>query len=317
MNQHNEIKFFTREFFILIGIVVGTPILTFILAMFFGYYEMGLGLFGAILGASIALIGSYYTNYNNKKIFEEEKNLSKNLLHDEINMEKQRDSVISINKKLTKIISNSEMFKKTMILSEFNTLDEVILSFILFEKNIWYEEYYTYGENYFEYVICDIGEDIYNLFKEEIMNFDGIIYLPQVLREEIVYWANNYSVVIGTKKDLKDNSPYIRFGEDHYYPIDMNYKALYTDLKIICAIVWRDTNYFLLNNIELTTRDEISNLFEDDLNEEFLIQYCIFNNFEDDDIGLKVDFTIGKNLVKEDIFKTLFGKLYVVFKNRE
>ena len=317
MNQHNKIKFFTREFFILIGIVVGTPILTFILAMFFGYYEMGLGLFGAILGASIALIGSYYTNYNNKKIFEEEKNLSKNLLHDEINMEKQRDSVISINKKLTKIISNSEMFKKTMILSEFNTLDEVILSFILFEKNIWYEEYYKYGENYFEYVICDIGEDIYNLFKEEIMNFDGIIYLPQVLREEIVYWANNYSVVIGTKKDLKDNSPYIRFGEDHYYPIDMNYKALYTDLKIICAIVWRDTNYFLLNNIELTTRDEITNLFEDDLNEEFLIQYCIFNDFEDDDIGLKVDFTIGKNLVKEDIFKTLFGKLYVVFKNRE
>lgn len=67
MNQHNEIKFFTIEFFILIGIVVGTPILTFILAMFFGYYEMGLGLFGAILGASIALIGSYYTNYNNKK----------------------------------------------------------------------------------------------------------------------------------------------------------------------------------------------------------------------------------------------------------
>lgn len=169
MNQHNEIKFFTREFFILIGIVVGTPILTFILAMFFGYYEMGLGLFGAILGASIALIGSYYRNYNNKKIFEEEKNLSKNLLHDEINMEKQRDSVISINKKLTKIISNSEMFKKTMILSEFNTLDEVILSFILFEKNIWYEEYYKYGENYFEYVICDIGEDIYNLFKEVIM----------------------------------------------------------------------------------------------------------------------------------------------------
>ena len=209
------------------------------------------------------------------------------------------------------------MFKKTMILSEFNTLDEVILSFILFEKNIWYEEYYKYGENYFEYVICDIGEDIYNLFKEEIMNFDGIIYLPQVLREEIVYWANNYSVVIGTKKDLKDNSPYIRFGEDHYYPIDMNYKALYTDLKIICAIVWRDTNYFLLNNIELTTRDEITNLFEDDLNEEFLIQYCIFNDFEDDDIGLKVDFTIGKNLVREDIFKTLFGKLYVVFKNRE
>ena len=41
--------------------------------MFFGYYEMGLGLFGAILGASIALIGSYYTNYNNKKIFEERK----------------------------------------------------------------------------------------------------------------------------------------------------------------------------------------------------------------------------------------------------
>ena len=49
------------------------------------------------------------------------------------------------------------------------------------------------------------------------MNFDGIIYLPQVLREEIVYWANNYSVVIGTKKDLKDNSEkrYIVFSKNN------------------------------------------------------------------------------------------------------
>lgn len=111
-------------------------------------------------------------------------------------------------------------------------------------------------------MINEVGEEIYNLFKEEIMNFEGIIYLPQVLREKIVYWTNNYKVVIGTKNHLKDNSPYVRFGEDHYYPIDMNYKALYTDLKIICAIIWRDTNSFLFNNIELTTREEINNLFE-------------------------------------------------------
>ncbi|WP_304093253.1 hypothetical protein [Methanobrevibacter ruminantium] len=317
MNPRHEIKFFTKEFFILIGIVIGIPTLTLILAWHFGYYEIGMGLFGAILGASIALIGSYYTNYVNKKNFEEEKNLSKNLLHDQINMEKQRDSVISINKKLTKIISNSDMFQKTMILSEYNTLDEVILSFILFEKDIWYKNYYNYGENYFEYVIHDIGEEIYTMFKEEIMNFDEIIYLPQVLREEIVYWTNNFSVVIGTKENLKDNSPYIRFGEDHYYPVNMNYKALYTDLKIICAIVWRDTNSFLLNNIELTTRDEINNLFEDDLKEEFLMQYCVFNEFEDEDTGIKSDFTIGKSLVKKDIFETLLGELYIIFKNRE
>ena len=317
MNQQHEIKFFTNEFFILIGIVIGIPTLTLILAWHFGDYEIGMGLFGAILGASIALIGSYYTNYVNKKNFEEEKNLSKNLLHDQINMEKQRDSVISINKKLTKIISNSDMFQKTMILSEYNTLDEVILSFILFEKDIWYKNYYNYGENYFEYVIHDVGEEIYTMFKEEIMNFDGIIYLPQVLREEIVFWTNNYSVVIGTKENLKDNSPYIRFGEDYYYPVNMNYKALYTDLKIICAIVWRDTNSFLLNNIELTTRDEINNLFEDDLNGEFLMQYCVFNEFEDEDTGIKSDFTIGKSLVKKDIFETLFGELYIIFKNRE
>lgn len=55
---------------------------------------------------------------------------SKNLLHDEINMEKQRDSTISINKKLTKTISNSKMFGKTMYLSEYNTLDEIIQFFI-------------------------------------------------------------------------------------------------------------------------------------------------------------------------------------------
>lgn len=317
MNQHSEIKFFTKEFFILIGIIIVIPCIIWILAYYLGYYEIGMGLFGAVLGALIALIGNYYMNYNNQKMFEEEKNLSKNLLHDEINMEKQRDSIVSINKKLTQIISNSEMFKKTMLLTEYTTLDEVIQSFIFLEKNIRYEDYYCYGENYYEYVIQDVGEEIYNIFKEEIMNFDGIIYLPQVLKEEIVYWANNYSVVIGTKKHLKDRSPYIRFGEDHYYPIDMNYKALYTDLKIICAIIWRDTNYFLLNNIGLTTRDEITDLFEDDLNGEFLMQYCVFNEFEDEDIGLKVDFTIGESLVKKDIFKTLFGELYTTFENRE
>ena len=59
---------------------------------------------------------------------------SKNLLHDEINMEKQRDSTISINKKLTKTISNSKMFGKTMYLSEYNTLDEIIQFFIFYIK---------------------------------------------------------------------------------------------------------------------------------------------------------------------------------------
>ena len=317
MSKNSEIKFFTKEFFILLGIVIGLPILILAISNYLGYSKIGMGLFGAILGASIALIGSYYTNYINKKGFEEEKKFSKNLLHNEINMEKQRDSTISINKKLTNIISNSEMFGKTMYLSEYNTLDEVIQFFIFLETDIIYKEYYEYEENYFEYVITEVGEEIYKLFKEEIMNFDGIIYLPQVLREEIVYWTNNYKVVTMTKNHLKDNSPYIRFGEAHYYPIDMNYKALYTDLKIICAILWRDTNSFLFNNIELTTREEIKNLFRDDLNEEYLSQYCVFNNFEDESIDLKVDFDNGKSLVKKDIFTTLFGDLYVMFKNRE
>lgn len=317
MTKSDQIKFFTKEFFIILFIVLGIPILILVIAYYFKHYEVGMGLFGVILGAFIGLIGSYYTNYVNQKNFEEQKKFSKNLLHDEINMEKQCNSTILLNKKITRIITNSKMFRKTMLLSEYNTLDDVIQFFIFLEKNIHYENYYEYGENFFEYVINEVGEEIYNLFKEEIMNFDGIIYLPQVLMEEIVYWTNNYTVVIGVKEHLKDRSPYIRFGEDHYYPIDMSYKALYTDLKIICAIIWRDTNSFLFNNIELTTREEIKNLFRDDLNEEYLSQYCVFNNFEDESIDLKVDFDIGKSLVKEDIFKTLFGDLYVMFKNRE
>lgn len=317
MTRSNQIKFFTKEFFMLLSIVLLIPILILFLAIYFEYYEVGMGVFGALLGAFIGLIGSYYTNYINQKNFEEEKNFSKNLLHDEINMEKQCNSTILFNKKITRIISNSKMFRKTMQLAEYNTLDEVIQFFIFLEKHIRYEDYYKYGENFYEYVISEVGEMIYNLFKEEIMNFDGIIYLPQVLREEIVYWTNNYAVVIGVKEHLKDRSPYIRFGENHYYPINMSYKALYIDLKIICAIIWRDTNSFLFNNIELTTREEITNLFKEDLDEDCLTQYCVFNNYEDKSIDLKVEFDIGESLVKNDIFKTLFGDLYVMFKNKE
>lgn len=53
------------------------------------------------------------------------------------------------------------------------------------------------------------------------------------------------------------------------------------------------------------------------MNQDFLMHYCVFNDFEDEDIGLKVNFNIGKSLVKKDIFKTLFGKLYRTFENRK
>ncbi len=313
----DEISFFTRELLILIIIIVLIPSIFLIIAYVMGFKDLGMGLFGAILGSLMTLIGSYYTNYNNNKEFLEEKKLSEDLLHHELNLEMQRDMTIALNKKITKVIVNSDIFKKTMSLHEFSTLDEVILFFLKFEKHIYYELYYEFGENYFEYMIQEFGEDLFKLFKKEMMSLDEIIYLPQVIREEILYWTNNYSIVKSVKRDLKDNAPYFRFGETHYYPNNMNYKALYYDLKILCAVIWRDTNSFLFNNINLTSREDIKVLFNSDLNNDYEIyKYVVFNEYEDEEFNKVIGVNLGENFVKKNIFKELFGDLYSQFENR-